>query len=119
MNKKMYFIETNTEDYNVYKSYHIIKKNKLLLIDIMNDINQSLLNAKIIKDYSLENLIFLLYIKNLTHLTIRYDYNQEIAENILPKSLTHLTFKGCFNQKIQRNVLPNSLLQLTFGFDFN
>jgi hypothetical protein len=57
--------------------------------------------------------------QNLTCLAFSADFNDRIAEGVLPVSLKQLTFGFLFNQPIGEGVLPGSLTHLTFGSSFN
>ena len=53
------------------------------------------------------------YYNNTTKtLTIPYDFNQKIKENVLPSSLHTLIFGRTFNQEIKENVFPCSIKKI-------
>ena len=55
----------------------------------------------------------------LTDLMFAKDFNQPLANVLLPPMLTHLTCGDWFNQPLDSVTLPLTLTHLTFGYWFN
>jgi hypothetical protein len=70
-------------------------------------------------DLQINNCLFLLPTKSITHLIIHFHRN---LKDFIPKSVTHLTLYfcnwGCNDQNI-KDCIPNSVTHLTLGDSFN